>query len=102
MLFDVHAHLTHEAFTDQMPELIARAEQAGLGTIICNGLNPRDNQAVLDLAARYPMIKPALGLYPVDAVLMQMRAAGEDYPDQREAWPASEAVAWVETHIDQA
>jgi TatD DNase family protein len=102
MLFDVHAHLTHEAFATDMPAVIERARLAGLGTIICNGLNPRDNQAVLDLAARYPIVKPALGLYPVDAVLGLMRAAGDDYPDQREVWGAEEAVGWVEAHVDQA
>jgi TatD DNase family protein len=102
MLFDVHAHLTHEAFAGKLPELLERARQAGLGTIVSNGLNPRDNQAVLDLAAQYPIVKPALGLYPVDAVLVQMRAAGEEYPDQREAWDGDEAVDWVEAHLDQA
>lgn len=102
MLFDVHAHLTHEAFAEQLPDVVARAQAAGLGTVICNGLNPRDNQAVLDLAAKYPLIKPALGLYPIDAVLVKMREAGDDYPDQREAWSADEAVGWVQEHVEQA
>ncbi|HEX2733994.1 MAG TPA: TatD family hydrolase [Polyangiaceae bacterium] len=102
MLFDVHAHLTHETLSSQIEAVIARAADAGLGTIICNGLNPSDNQCVLELAERFPMIRPALGWYPVDAVLQSMRAAGEDYPDQREAWSADDAIGYVERNLDRA
>lgn len=101
-LFDVHAHLTHERIAPDLCGILERAQQANIGSIISNGLNPADNQAILELAANHPIIKPALGLYPVDAVLSSMRAAGEDYPDQRECWSSDDAVAWVEAHIDQA
>ena len=85
-LFDVHAHLTHDRLRPDLPKILARAEQAGVTTIIANGLNPADNQAVLELAQAHERIKPALGLYPVDAVLKSMRAAGEEYAWQREEW----------------
>lgn len=68
MLVDVHAHLSHEAFSADLPAVIARAEDAGLGAIIVNGLEPISNRFVLDLAAQYPIVKPALGIYPIDAV----------------------------------
>lgn len=101
-LFDVHAHLTHERLIAQLPALLERARQAGVSSIVCNGLNPSDNQAVLELAQAHPMVKPAFGWYPVDAVLAQMRLQGEDYPDQRQAWEADEAIGWVERHLDLA
>lgn len=98
-LFDVHAHLTHPKLIDNADALCARAEAAGLTTIISNGLNPSDNRAVAALAARQPLVRPAFGLYPVDAVLNEMEALGIDYP--RDAPPTSgeEAVAWVRAHV---
>lgn len=101
-LFDVHAHLTHPRLLGQVGDVVQRAQAAGLTTIVSNGLNPEDNQLVLDLAAEHPMVRPALGLYPVDAVLADMRAAGVEYPDQRRTWPTQDAVAWVREHVDQA
>lgn len=101
-LFDVHAHLTHPDLFADIEGVIARAEAAGLSTIISNGLNPADNAAVADLARRFPIVKPAFGLYPVDAVLSEMLAAGESYPGQREAWPTRVAIDWVRDHLDEA
>jgi TatD DNase family protein len=101
-LYDVHAHLTHDRLLPDVAGILARAASAGVTTIVSNGLNPEDNAAVLKLARRHRAIKPALGLYPVDAVLASMRKAGEDYPDQRETWSIDTAVRWVEEHVDQA
>jgi len=102
-LFDVHAHLTHPEMLADVDQVLLRARAAGVTTIISNGLNPEDNAAVLALARRDPMVKPALGLYPVDAVLVEMRAAGVEYPREaaHEA-TAEEAVAWLRDHVDQA
>ena len=102
-LFDVHAHLTHPDMIGDVDAVLARARAAGLTTIISNGLNPEDNGAVLALAARDALVKPALGLYPVDAVLPEMRALGIDYPRELEhEVGAEEAVAWVRDHVEQA
>jgi TatD DNase family protein len=101
-LFDVHAHLTHEQLIGDIPGVLERARSAGVTTVISNGLNPEDNANVARLAAEHEMVKPAFGLYPVDAVLEQMRAAGLDYPGQRAAWPTHDAIDWVREHADQA
>jgi TatD DNase family protein len=101
-LFDVHAHLTHPDLFQDIEGVLARARAAGVTSIVSNGLNPADNAAVLALSGRFPIVKPALGLYPVDAVLAEMNAAGETYPGQREVWPTSEAIAWVRDHVEQA
>jgi TatD DNase family protein len=101
-LYDVHAHLTHDQLLPDVANILERAAAAGVTTIVSNGLNPADNEAVLELARRYSAVKPALGLYPVDAVLASMRSSGEDYPDQRETWPADTAVRWVEQHVEEA
>jgi TatD DNase family protein len=101
-LFDVHAHLTHERIAPQLSEVLARARAAGVTSIISNGLNPSDNQAVADLARAEPIVKPAFGYYPVDAVLRAMRADGLEYQDQREDWDPNDAVEWVAQHAQSA
>jgi len=65
---DVHTHLTHEAFAGDQDAVIARAVAAGVDTIVVNGLEPTSNRQVLALAERHPAVKPALGIYPLDAV----------------------------------
>jgi len=101
-LFDVHAHLTHPQFTVDLGEVLARARNVGVTSIISNGLNLQDNRAVLELAAREDLVRPALGLYPVDAVLRDMRAAGVDYPREGEEHTAEEALSFIEGHVAEA
>jgi TatD DNase family protein len=103
VLFDVHAHLTHPRLIADEDEILARAAAAGVTTIVSNGLNPADNQAVLDLADRAATVRPALGLYPVDAVLPEMIALGVDYErDGTEPVAGDDAVAWVRARVDAA
>ncbi len=101
-LFDVHAHLTHEKLAGDCEAVLARARAAGLTTIITNGLNPRDNEAVLELAARLPMVRPALGFYPVDSVLPQMRAAGVPYPREGDECSTEEGIAYLRQNVGRA
>ena len=88
-LFDVHAHLTDRRLAPQADE-VWPVQAAGVTTIISNGLNPDDNEATLRLAERYDIVQPALGLYPVDAVLPEMLAAGIGIRETEAAPPAAE------------
>ena len=101
-LADVHAHLTHPRLLPRVDEIIDNARRNGVHTIVSNGLNPEDNARVLELAAKYPEVRPALGLYPVDAVLREMRSRNIDYPGRQQDVDADEAVRWVHEHIDEA
>ncbi|MCX6127077.1 MAG: TatD family hydrolase, partial [Proteobacteria bacterium] len=65
---DVHTHLTHEQFAADWQLVLERAEAAGLGAIVVNGLEPESNRQILEWAARFPVIKAALGIYPLDAI----------------------------------
>lgn len=101
-LFDVHAHLTHPKLVDRVDEILARASAAGVTTILSNGLNPADNEAVRALAARAPIVKPCFGLYPVDAVMLEMERLGVDYPRDAPAVSGDEGIAWVRDHVEDA
>lgn len=100
-LFDVHAHLTHPELAPRVDEVIANARAAGLTSIVCNGLNPSDNEAVRALAARDPIVKPGFGFYPVDTVLAKMEAMGIEYPREVPPVSAEEGVAWVREHAHE-
>lgn len=101
-LFDVHAHMTDSKIQAREAEVLAAARAAGVTSIVSNGLNPNDNQAVLELSQRDSLVKPAFGLYPVDAVLPEMLAAGLNYPRETPEHTGTEAIEWVVKHIDSA
>jgi TatD DNase family protein len=101
-LFDVHAHLTHPRIAPRLEEVLDAARTAGVTSIIANGLNPSDNEAVRELAMREPLVRPAFGLYPVDAVLDRMEALGIDYPREGPTFSADEGVQWVRDHVEEA
>ncbi len=102
-LFDVHAHLTDPRLADREGEILANARAAGVTTIVCNGLNPADNERVRAVAARHPdLVRPAYGLYPVDAVLCEMLEMGEDYVRDEDPVPADDAIAWLEDHVEES
>ena len=68
ILVDVHAHLDLKEFDSDLDEVIKRAEVAGVKAIISNGINYKSNRKTLELSKKYSIIKPALGLYPDDAI----------------------------------
>lgn len=90
---DVHTHLTHPDFAGDKIEVIQRASQAGLGAIVVNGLGPQSNREILQLASAYPVIKAALGIYPVEAVNDMLPA---DYKFHSERFAVKDEIAFIE------
>ena len=78
MLVDVHCHLDYDKFDHDTGTVIENARKAGVGAIITNGTNPESNRKVLELAKKYDIVKPALGIYPVDALKMDDDEIGEE------------------------
>jgi len=72
MLVDVHCHLDFDQFND-LDEVIERAKEAGLKAILNNGISKKSNRKTLELAEKYPLVKPVLGLYPDEALKMNDR-----------------------------
>ncbi len=65
---DVHTHLTHDDFQNDLPQVVANAALCGVGAMVVNGLEPKSNRQIQELAKLYPQIKPAAGIYPTQAV----------------------------------
>jgi TatD DNase family protein len=68
MLIDFHCHLNHSFYKKDLKKILERAKKANIGIIITNGINYETNLISLKLAEKYPIVKPALGFYPVDAL----------------------------------
>jgi TatD DNase family protein len=65
-LFDTHAHLQDPAFTD-LDAVLARATEAGVAGVTLCGYDAPSNEAALALAARSPLLYPAVGFHPHEA-----------------------------------
>jgi Tat protein secretion system quality control protein TatD with DNase activity len=67
ILYDIHAHLTHPDFKDDLAQVLERSKKEGVKVVIANGVNPDDNREVLKLAEKFEIVKPALGFYPTES-----------------------------------
>ncbi len=63
-LVDVHAHICDPGFDKDRAAVLERARRAGVDAIVAVGENLADARKNFDLAKRYPILKPAVGLYP--------------------------------------
>jgi TatD DNase family protein len=72
MLIDTHAHLDSPKFDNDREEVITRALQAGIDTIVNIGFNRETIPSTMALAEQYPFIYAAVGWHPTDAVDMKL------------------------------
>jgi TatD DNase family protein len=85
ILVDVHAHLDFPDFKDDLPDLMKKWHDHGVRAVIVNGVHPKSNRAILDLAKKYPLVKPALGYYPTHVI-----EDSEEQFDEELAWIAKQ------------
>ncbi len=72
MIIDIHAHL--DLFSEkELKEVLKNAKEAKVKYIISNAVDYKTSLLTLELSKKYPMIKPALGLYPEDALEEERR-----------------------------
>ncbi|MEM7405693.1 MAG: TatD family hydrolase [Pseudomonadota bacterium] len=93
MYVDVHTHLTHERFADDVAPIVRRAADAGLRAIVVNGLEPRSNRQILEMAERYDVVRPALGIYPIDAAC---NVLPENFELDVEVFDVDAEIAFIE------
>ncbi|WP_042354620.1 TatD family hydrolase [Bacillus rubiinfantis] len=70
MLFDTHAHLNDEQYNDDLQEVIARAQQAGVENMVVVGFDQATITKAMELAEAYDFIYACVGWHPVDAIDM--------------------------------
>ena len=64
LIVDTHTHICDSSFDTDRGEVLQRAADAGIGAVIAVGENMDDARRNIELADRYPIIRPAAGLYP--------------------------------------
>jgi TatD DNase family protein len=63
-LFDTHAHLDQPEFDDDRTEVIARAREAGVESILAIGISADTSQVCIELAEEYEGVYAAVGMQP--------------------------------------
>ena len=96
IFYDTHAHLDYPDFEGDLPEVIRRAEAAGIQKIICIGTKIESSRRAIGLAEKYPNIFAVVGWHP-----SYVEEAPEDFrPELRELAKHPKVVALGETGLD--
>lgn len=66
-MIDVHCHLD---ICEDIPGVIEKSRKNGVKIIITNGVDVETNRKSLEFAKKYPEVKVALGIYPINALSM--------------------------------
>jgi TatD DNase family protein len=98
-LVDVHCHLTHEKFKNDLDKVLERAKKVGFKAIVVSGVNPPSNRQVLKLSEKYPLIKASLGIYPIDA--LGLAPDGIGFPRHTVAIDLKEEFQFIEENKDK-
>jgi TatD DNase family protein len=98
-LVDVHCHLNHALFKDDVDKVIERAKKAGVQAILVSGVNPAGNKEVLELCKKDSILKASLGIYPIDALGLGADEAG--LPVQKGKIDLEKQFAFIEQHKDE-
>lgn len=71
MLFDTHVHLNDDQFKEDIEEVIKRAQEAGVSSMVVVGFDRATITRAMELIEEYAFIYAAIGWHPVDAIDMQ-------------------------------
>jgi len=71
MLFDTHVHLNDIQFKEDIEEVIKRAQEAGVSSMVVVGFDRATITRAMELIEEYAYIYAAIGWHPVDAIDMR-------------------------------
>lgn len=63
-LTDTHCHLIMGEFTDDLPQVLERAAEAGVATVVVPGIDLQTSRAAVSLAESHPGLHAAVGIHP--------------------------------------
>lgn len=61
---DIHAHLDDEAFSRDLPVVLIRAHEAGVGYVVVAATSLESSRRVLELTQLYPELYGCVGIHP--------------------------------------
>lgn len=95
-MIDSHCHLNADDYRDDLDEVIARAADAGVHGILVPGIGLPACERAVEIAAKHPMVRAAVGIHPHEAP-----AWGDDAERLIREWAAlPEVVAIGEIGLD--
>jgi TatD DNase family protein len=97
MLIDTHAHLDDERFAADLPDVLARAAGAGVTRVLAVATTLASSRACLELAGRFAMLAPSVGLHPNHVA----EAAPGDWDEVAKLAADPRVVALGETGLDR-
>lgn len=97
MLFDTHAHLDEDAFSQDVDEVIGRAIEFGVTTMLAVATTVESSRATIALAARVPCVFASVGIHPNYAA--QVKPG--DWEAIEELASSPKVVAIGETGLDR-
>ena len=62
--FDTHAHLFDEGLLPQIEDVLSRADEAGVKTMVAIGTTLEDSRICVELAERFPQVYASVGIHP--------------------------------------
>ena len=96
-LIDSHAHLTFPELRDQVAEVLARCDEAGVDRVITIGIDLQDAREAVALAERYPgRLHAAAGFHPHEAE----KVSESDLAAMGELWGHPSLVGIGEIGLD--
>jgi TatD DNase family protein len=96
VFFDTHAHLDYPDYAPDLPEVIARAQAAGITKIISIGTSFDSSERAIRLAEKFSGVHAAVGWHPTEA----LSAPADLRPALREFARHPKVVAIGETGLD--
>jgi TatD DNase family protein len=96
IFYDTHAHLDYPDFGPELPQVLARAAEAGISKIVSIATNLESSQRVLRIAEQFPNVYAAVGCHPTDVA----EAPDDVRPHLRELVRHPKVVALGETGLD--
>jgi TatD DNase family protein len=94
--YDTHAHLDYPDFAAEVPQVVARAEAAGIVKIICIGTDLESSRRAIQLAEQFTNLYAVIGWHPSNV----LEAPDDLRPALRELARHPKVVALGETGMD--
>lgn len=96
IFYDTHAHLDYPDFAAELPEIVARAQAAGITRVISIGTNLESSARAIKLAEQFSGVFAVIGWHPTEA----LEAPDDLRPALRELAKHPKVVAMGETGLD--
>jgi len=96
IFYDTHAHLTYPDFAEELPQVVSRAEAAGIARIICIATDLESSQRAIEVAEQFPNVFAVVGWHPSDAT----KATSDLRPALRDLARHPKVVGLGETGLD--